>query len=185
MNEQTSKPLRPLLLLVEDESKKPVEPIFDLTNSFLRPGSSPFHRNRVNPFLNASPSISNPPPTQQQQPPSASNSLRANPILAMLSGRPASSNIYRRQPTQVYESPSFSSISSTGSPGSRKLIQGQFVTTHKKSDLDALYRMALQNQTAYKAVDQTRIDDRKLHDKEFASKHRALMGSMRSSGMVN
>jgi hypothetical protein len=45
--------------------------------------------------------------------------------------------------------------------------------------------MALQNQTAYKSVDQTRIEDRKLHDKEFASKHRALKGSVRSAALVN
>lgn len=187
MNDETTKPVRPLLLLAEDESKKPVEPIFDITDSFLRPKSSVFPRNRVNPFLNTSPSISNTPATASTQQPATTISSRSNPLLAMLNTRPASSNIPRRQPpTQLYESPSFSSLSSsTGTPGSRKLIQGQFITTHKKADLDAFYRMALQNQTAYKAVEQTRIDDRKLHDKEFASKHRALMGSMRSSGLVN
>ncbi|CAF1515274.1 unnamed protein product, partial [Rotaria sordida] len=53
------------------------------------------------------------------------------------------------------------------------------------SDLDALYRMALQNQTAYKSVEQKRIEERKLHDKEFASQYRALKGSMRSLGFTN
>jgi hypothetical protein len=105
----------------------------------------------------------------------------------MLNGRPMSSaNPTQQQQPQPFESSSFYSLtSSLATTGSRKLIQGKFVTTHKASDLDALYRMALQNQTAYKSVDQTRIHQRKLHDKEFASQHRALKGSMRSSSVAN
>ena len=172
MNDTPTEPVRPLLLLAEDEKKKALDTPINITDSFLRSKSSLQHRNRPNPFLDAT----------SQQPPTPH---RVNPLLTMLSGRPASSNVYRRQQTQSYDSPSFYSLSSTGAPGSRKLIQGKFIPTHKKSDLDALYRMALQNQTAYKAVEHTRIENRKLHDKEFASKHRALMGSMRSSGLVN
>jgi hypothetical protein len=103
----------------------------------------------------------------------------------MLSGRPNSSNNQVRQQQLPFESPSFYSLSSMATTGSRKLIQGKFVTTHKAADLDALYRMALQNQTAYKSVAHTRIEERKLYDKEFASQHRALKGSMRSAGVVN
>lgn len=168
--------VRPLLLLAEDEKTKALDAPVNITNSFLRSTSSLQHRTRPNPFLNPLDVTSQlPPPTPH----------RVNPLLAMLSTRPASSNVYRRQPTQSYDSPSSFSLPSTGVSTSRKLIQGKVITTHKKSDLDALYRMALQNQTAYKAVEHTRIEDRKLHDKEFASKHRALLGSMRSSGLVN
>jgi hypothetical protein len=179
--------------LLEDPNKKPIEPIINLSEIFLRPKSSPIHKqsstpHRFNPLLNMldekSTSLTNISPQQQQQQQPLS-SQRVNPLLNMLSGRPVSSNVYRQQQTQQYDSPSFYSLSSTGTPGSRKLIQGKFVVTHRKSDLDAFYRMALQNQTAYKSVDQTRIEDRKLHDKEFASKHRALKGSVRSAALVN
>lgn len=176
MNDTPTEPLRPLLLLAEDEKKKALDATINITDSFLRSKSSLQQRNRPNPFLNL------PDVTSQQPPPTPH---RVNPLLTMLSGRPASSNVYRRQQTQSYDSPSSYSLPSPGAPGSRKLIQGKFIPTHKKADLDALYRMALQNQTAYKAVEHTRIENRKLHDKEFASKHRALMGSMRSSGLVN
>ena len=193
--------LRPLLLLLEDPSKKkPAEPIINFANTFLRPKSSPANKpptptaQRVNPLLNMlggkSTSLTN--VSQQPTPPPSSTLHRSNTLLTMIGGRPASSNVYRQQqpPTaatqqQQYDSPSFFSSTSTGTTGSRKLIQGKYVVTHKKSDLDAFYRIALQNQTAYKSVDRTRVEDRKLHDKEFASRHRALQGSMRSAGFVN
>ncbi len=178
--------LRPLLLLLEDPSKKPVEPIINFA-SFLRPKTSPVNKqtpspHRVNPLLNMVDGKSSSLTNDSQQPPTPTPH-RTNTLLTMLSGRPASSNVYRQQ--QQYDSPSFLSSSSTGTAGSRKLIQGKYVLTHKKSDLDAFYRIALQNQTAYKSVDRTRVEDRKLHDKEFASRHRALQGSMRSAGFVN
>ncbi len=192
-DEIPSEPLRPLLLLLEDPNKKPVEPIINISEMFLRPKSSPINKHspsphRFNPLLNMldgnSTSLTN---ISQPPPPPPSTPHRVNPLLTMLSGRPASSNVYRQQQpsSQQYDSPSFYSLSSTGTPGSRKLIQGKFVVTHKKSDLDAFYRMALQNQTAYKSVDRTRIENRKLHDKEFASRHRALKGSMRSASLVH
>jgi hypothetical protein len=161
-NEVPSQPLRPLLLLLGEEKKKPLDSIFNINENFLRPKTSPINRQV---------------PTQH----------RINPILNMLHGRPFSSNNGSRQqqPQQPYDSPSFYSSSSMGTTGARKLVQGKFVTTHKEQDLDALYRMALQNQTAYKSIEQKVIDDRKLHDKEFASQHRALKGSMRSVGIVN
>jgi hypothetical protein len=163
LSEIPSEPLRPLLLLVEDESKKPPEPTINIMGNLFRPKTSPTHER-------------------------LSTSHRIDPILTMLHGRPFSSNNVSRQQQQQlpYDSPSLFSFSSMGTTGPRKLIQGKFVTSHKKEDLDAYYRMALQNQTAYKSVDQTRIEQRKLQDKEFASRHRALKGSMRaSSGLVN
>jgi len=159
MNEVPSEPFRPLLLLLGEEKKKTTDQIFNITENFLRPKTSPMNQQV---------------PTQR----------RINPMLNMLHGRPSSSNTGSRQ-QQLYDSPSFYSLSSMGTTGSRKLVQGKFVTTHKKEDLDALYRMALQNQTAYKSVEQKVIQDRILHDKEFASQHRALKGSMRSAGIVN
>jgi hypothetical protein len=184
-NEIPSEPLRPLLLLLNENSKKSVDPIFSITENFLRPKTAPINQqvpsqHRVNPFLSmleGRPASSN---NIFQQPPQH----RINPLLTMLDNRPASSNnVFRHQ--QQYDSPSSHSLHSTGTKGARKLFRGKFATLHKKADLDALYRMALQNQTAYKSVAQTRIADRKLHDKEFASQHRALKGSMRSAGLVN
>jgi len=165
INEIPSEPLRPLLLLLENESEKPVDPLINIAANFLRPKSSPINKQF---------------PIQH----------RINPLLNMLDGRPGSSTNtirsphYQQQQTSL-ESSSVNSLTSIPTTGPRKLIQGKFITTHKAADLDALYRMALQNQTAYKSVEQTRIDQRKLYDKEFASQHRALKGSMRSAGTVN
>jgi hypothetical protein len=164
LNEASSESFRPLLLLLDGNIKKPTDPIINLTESFLRPKTSPINQQI---------------PTQH----------RINPLLNMLNGRPFSSNNVSRQQQQQqqhqYDSSSVSSLSLMGTTGTRKLIRGKYITTRKKSDLDALYRMALQNQTAYKSVEQKRINERKLHDKEFASRHRALKGSMRSAGLVN
>lgn len=79
---------------------------------------------------------------------------------------------------------SFESPSSIFTSPSRKLVQGKIVTDHKVSDLDAMYRMALQNQTAYKSIDPKRLNQQKLLDKEFASQYRALHGTIRSAGVV-
>lgn len=161
-NEISSEPpLRPLLLLLNEETKKPNEPFFNIGANFLRPKTSPNNQQVSTPH-------------------------RVNPLLNMIDARPFSSNGSRQQQQQQqYDSSSFYSLSSAVTTGSRKLVQGKFINTHNKSNLDALYRMALQNQTAYKSVEQTRIEDRKLHDKEFASQHRALKGSMRSASVAN
>lgn len=55
----------------------------------------------------------------------------------------------------------------------------------KSAKLDTLYRIALQNQTAYQAVDKSRIENRKTEDKDFASKHRAMKGSIRAASVLN
>ncbi|CAF1391565.1 unnamed protein product [Rotaria sordida] len=161
-NEISSKPLRPLLLLLENEREKPSDPVINLNENLFRPKTSPINKQLT-------------------------SSHRINPLLNMLDGRPTSSNNMIRQQIQQqsFDTSSFYSFSSMGTSNPRKLIQGKFVTTHKESDLDALYRMALQNQTAYKSVEQKRIEERKLHDKEFASQYRALKGSMRSVTFTN
>ncbi|CAF1532460.1 unnamed protein product [Rotaria sordida] len=161
-NEISSKPLRPLLLLLENEREKPSDPVINLNENLFRPKTSPINKQLT-------------------------SSHRINPLLNMLDGRPTSSNNMIRQQIQQqsFDTSSFYSFSSMGTSNPRKLIQGKFVTTHKESDLDALYRMALQNQTAYKSVEQKRIEERKLYDKEFASQYRALKGSMRSVGFTN
>ncbi|CAF1217053.1 unnamed protein product [Rotaria sp. Silwood1] len=165
-NEIPSKPLRPLLLLLENEKEKTSDPIINLGESLFRPKTSPINKQIPGPH-------------------------RINPLLNMLDGRPTSSNnmmrqqIQQQQQQQPFDSSSFYSSSSMGTSNARKLIQGKLVTTHKASDLDALYRMALQNQTAYKSVEQKRIEERKLYDKEFASQYRALKGSIRSVGFTN
>ena len=55
----------------------------------------------------------------------------------------------------------------------------------KSAKLDTLYRIALQNQTAYQAVEKTRVEGRKTQDREFASRHRAMKGSVRAASVLN
>jgi hypothetical protein len=154
--------LRPLLLLVGYEKEKSLEESsFNLSDSFIRPRTSPSSK-----------------ATSAMQ-------RRANPLMSMLNGVQTNSNnsIPSQQP--AFESTSFLSSSSMLTMGSRKLVQGKFVTNHKASELEVYYRMALQNQTAYKSVEKTQINQRKLLDKQFASQHRALQGSVRSAGLAS
>lgn len=67
----------------------------------------------------------------------------------------------------------------------RKSAQNKFHNQQKTPNLDTLYRIALQNQTACNSIERTHIDKRKLLDKEFASQHRALRGTIRSAGLVH
>ncbi len=71
-------------------------------------------------------------------------------------------------------------------PSSRKFEQTKFIPTitQKTSNLDALYGMAFQNQTGDKSLEQTHIEKRKLFDKEFATQHRTLKGTIRLPSLV-
>lgn len=156
----TSMTLRPLLLLVDDGSEKSSAAFdWNISESFLRPNTSP------------------------EQKPNGTTKNRFNPLINMLDGNQINSN-----PSipfsSTFDSPSFHSASSRFTTGSRKLVQGKFVQEHKTQDLDAMYRIALQNQTAFKSIDQKRLNEQKLLDKDFASQHRALRGSLRSAGVV-
>ena len=116
----------------------------------------------------------------------STNQHRANPLLTMLNGRPITSNaMHGKQEQNSIEFTSLQSFSSVETLSPRKLVQGTLVTTHKVSSLDALHRMARQNQTAYKAVEHILIEKRKLLDKEFAFQYRALRGTMQSVGIMN
>jgi hypothetical protein len=107
---------------------------------------------------------------------------RENPLLTMLNEQVINStNPIRTQPT---ESGSVSFLPPIKPPTSRTHVQNKIITAQKPSNIDTLYRIALQNQTAYKSVEQTRIVRRKLIDKEFASQHRALQGTIRSTVLV-
>ncbi|CAF1633247.1 unnamed protein product [Didymodactylos carnosus] len=57
-----------------------------------------------------------------------------------------------------------------------KMVHGTLVMQQGIQNLDAAYRMALQNQTAYSTVDPKIIAERKLMDKDFAGQYRALVG---------
>ena len=49
----------------------------------------------------------------------------------------------------------------------------------QNSNLDTLYRIALQNQAACKSIDQSHIEKRKTIDRDFASQHRAMKATVR------
>lgn len=157
----TSMSLRPLLLLVDDGSEKS-SPEFDwnMSESFLRPNTSP------------------------ERKPAGTNKRRVNPLMTMLGGNPVNSSPSMQLVSSTFDSPSFRSSSSRLTNGSRKLVQGKFVQEHKAEDLDAMYRIALQNRTACKTIDQKRLNRQKLLDKDFATQYRALHGSIRSAGVV-
>ncbi|CAF3253657.1 unnamed protein product [Rotaria socialis] len=159
LKETSAKPYRPLLLLLEPAIERSSDPLFNIDGNMFRPKTSPNNKQ-------------------------APDSHRVNPLLTMLGGRPSSSMITARQVNSSELSSNYS-FSSAGTANGRKLIQGKYIKDHKESDLDAIYRIALQNQAAYKPVENKRIEERKLYDKEFASQHRALRGSMRSAGVSN
>ena len=57
-------------------------------------------------------------------------------------------------------------------------------TRENHSNVDALYRIALQNQTAFKSTDQPHIEKRKLLDRDFAKRHQAMRATLRSAACV-
>jgi hypothetical protein len=101
---------------------------------------------------------------------------RINPLLTMLQRRQSISLNNQEQSSDSSSGSFLPSVVSTNTQRSGP--------TEKVTHIDVLYRIALQNQTAYKSVEPTRIDQRKLFDKEFAAQHRALKGTMRSAGLV-
>ena len=157
-----SEPPGPLLRLFDNGSDTSIDPIINKTQNFLRPKTSPVNK----------------PLTTQ---------YRINPLLALLDGCLVNPNSILQQQQQQYpfDSSSFYSSSSIGTASARKLIQHKFANKHKASDLDALYRIALQNQTAYQSVEKKVIEARKLQDKQFALQYRALKGSMRLASLPN
>lgn len=163
LNEASPESSRPLLVLLDNDSEKSMDPIMSKTKSFLRPRTSP----------------ANKPLTTRR---------RINPLLALLDGTLDNSNhVFQQQLQQQhpFESSSFYSSSSLGTTGSRIILPSKLINQHKESQLDALYRMALQNQTAYKPVERKLIEERKLQDREFAVQYRALKGSMRMTRLTN
>jgi hypothetical protein len=98
---------------------------------------------------------------------------RKNPFITMLDNSPINSNH------------SFPSQSSTAMSSSRQQLQGRTGMNSKLSDLDALHRMALQNQAACKSIDPVVLNERKLVDKQFASQYQALQGCVRSAGLLH
>jgi hypothetical protein len=197
-DEIPSEPERPLLVLTGTNIEKPVvDPIIDFSENFLRPKTSPINKllpnqrrqKRVSPVLNEQPiNLNNSrrqkpvSPVLNEQPINLSNSRRQKPVSPVLNEQPINVNNSRR--TQPSESDSASFLPPIGPPTSRKFVQNKFIATKKPSNLDTLYEVAFENQTAYKSVEQTRIVGRKLVDKEFPSQQRALKGIMRSTVLV-
>jgi hypothetical protein len=110
---------------------------------------------------------------------------RKNSLWAILNERPIKSNNPLR--SNQFERNATSVLPSITSPNSRRFeyCRSALSTTQKTSNLDALYRIALQNQTAYKSsIGQTHVEKRKLFDKQFATQHPALSGTNRVAGLV-
>ncbi len=160
-NEGPSAPVRPLLVLLDNTVQTPVESIIDLGENFLRPKTSPVHKH-------------------------VSDPERQNPLMTMLNKHSPRSNHSSRSAQSKSGSAAFLPLLTASS--TRKFEQGRLIppttAAQKTSNLDALYRMALQNQTAYKSIVETRIEKRKLLDREFTTQHRALKGTIRSTGLV-
>jgi len=160
-NKVPSETQLPLLLLLDNDNAETIDPMMNKTKSFLRPKTSPVHK----------------PLTTQH---------RIDPLLTLLDEcLDNSNNVIQQQQQYPFESSSFYSLSSTGKTRSRKLTQDKFFNKHKASNLDVLYRMALQNQTAYKSVEKKVIEERKLQDKQFAIQYRALKSSMGWARLAN
>lgn len=152
-NAQSSESTQPLLLLIGNEIEKPVEPMINFSQNFLRPKSTPMNIHKRN----------------------------SNALLTMFH-EPSTATI--RTKTSDSNSNLFAPILSSGN-STRKSAKTKFNNQQNAPNLDTLYRIALQNQTACNSIEQAQIDKRKLLDKNFASQHRALRATMRSAGLVH
>lgn len=93
----------------------------------------------------------------------------------------ALSNMF--QQSKQFEHSTISPLPSLRSTSARKIrpIKSPLSTVEQDANLDALYRIALQNQAAYKSVDQRHIVKRnKLIDRNIA-----LKATIRSAACVN
>ncbi|UJR14845.1 hypothetical protein I4U23_001830 [Adineta vaga] len=155
---------RPLLLLLDNEHEKSTDPFADKTKHLLRPRTTPVQKRS----------------TIQH---------RNNPLITLLDGYTNNSNpVYQQQQQQQsysFESPSYNSSSSMGTPSTQRFQYNKLLDQQKASNIDVLYRIALQNQTACKSIDKKAIEERKLHDREFALRHRALQSSIRMARLTN
>lgn len=153
----SSEPVRPLLVLLDTPLEKPIESLININENFVRPTTSPVKK-------------------------LISDQQGKNTILPRFNKHSAHSN--RSQKLESNQNSFLPSITPTNS---RKIDQTKLLTsmnTQDTTNLDTLYRIALQNQTAYKSVEQKRIEKRKLIDREFAIQHRALKGTIRSAKLV-
>ena len=161
-NKAPTEPVRPLLLLVDHNDAKHTDSINGKNKYLVRPRTTPVQKR----------------PTAQS---------RTNPLIALLDGYPSNSNpaCQSQSPPYLFDSPSFNSSSSIGTMGSRRLFPNKLLDQQKSANIDVVYRIALQNQIAFKAIDQKVIEERKLQDRDFALQHRALKGSIRMARLVN
>lgn len=155
---QSETPL-PLLVLLGKDVEKPVESLIDFNGNFRRPGTSPVRKSLPDPH-------------------------RKIPLWAIHHERPIKSSNLVGSNQSERDASSF--LPSITSPHSRKFehIKSASSATQKTSNLDALYRIALQNQTAYKYIEQAQIEKPKLLDKQFATQPRAMTGTTRLAGLV-
>ena len=158
-SEVSSEPVRPLLLLVGNGVQKPAEPVIDLEENFLQLRTSP----RKKPLPHSS---------------------HKNSLWTMLSDRSIKSSSTVR--SNLLERDAVSFLPPIRQSATRKSEHNKSTPSaiQQTANLDALYRIALQNRTAYQSVEQTHIEKRKLLDRKFASDYRALKGTIRSTGLV-
>ncbi len=138
--EDQLEPIRPLLVLLGNDIKKPVEPtVINFDADVLRPGTSPMQKNLpIDPH-------------------------RKTPLWAIINERPIKSSNPFRSNRSERNGTSF--LPSIASPDSRKIEHSKSALnmTQKTANIDALYRIALQNQTV--------IGKPKLLDKQFTTQN--------------
>ncbi|CAF1189072.1 unnamed protein product [Adineta ricciae] len=159
-NKAPTEPVRPMLLLVDHDDEKHNDSNNGKSKHLLRPRTTPVQKRST---------------TQS----------RTNPLIALLDGYPSNSNpaCQSQSPPYLFDSPSFNS--SIGTMGSRRLFPSKLLDQQKSANIDVVYRIALQNQIAFKEIDQKVIEERKLQDRDFALQHRALKGSIRMARLIN
>jgi hypothetical protein len=140
-NEVSSESIRPLLVLLDNQVKKPVETIINLNENFLRPTTSPVKKHLA-------------------------DQKRTNPLLTKFTEHSIQS-----QKSASSTSSFLPSIKSSSSRKFEpvKLIPST-TTTQTTSNLNTLYQIALPNQTAYKSVEKRKLLDKKFPTQHQALK---------------
>ena len=145
------------MLVGQEETKKqnPNELIWKFSDTFPRPMTTP------------------------AAPKKPVTTRRFNPLLNMLEQNSTKISVAN----STLDSTSFQSFSSA-TTGSQNIARGKAAQHRKTSELEAFYRIALQNQATVTSVDKAEVEQRKLLDKQFASQYRALKGGFRSAGVT-
>jgi len=135
-NEISSESIRPLLVLLDNQVKKPVESIINLNENFLRPTTSTVKKHL----------------TDQK---------RTNPLLTKFTEHSIQSQKSASSTSSFL--PSIKSSSSRKFEPVKLIPSTTTTTTQTTSNLNTLHRIAaLPNQTAYKSIEKRKLLDKKF-----------------------